>query len=143
MIVTKYQVYKLQKRDFNWLVCLAAISFFSLHDRRLHEWLAGQASFFEKSPSLTAYEEMTESNIKEIQQQVCKTKKRVKALMRTMENQNRLLVLMAKKMDLNVEADDLDAKNALSETELLEPRSLGNNESDDDKKDRKTEVAGL
>ena len=63
--------------------------------------------------------------------------------MRTMENQNRLLVLMAKKMDLNVEADDLDAKNALSETELLEPRSLGNNESDDDKKDRKTEVAGL
>lgn len=86
---------------------------------------------------------MTESNIKEIQQQVCKTKKRVKALMRTMENQNRLLVLMAKKMDLNVEADDLDAKNALSETELLEPRSLGNNERDDDKKDRKTEVAGL
>ena len=86
---------------------------------------------------------MTESNIKEIQQQVCKTKKRVKALMRTMENQNRLLVLMAKKMDLNVEADDLDAKNALSETELLEPRSLGNNESDDDKKDRKTEVAGI
>ena len=86
---------------------------------------------------------MTESNIKEIQQQVCKTKKRVKALMRTMENQNRLLVLMAKKMDLNVEADDLDAKNALSETELLELRSLGNNESDDDKKGRKTEEAGL
>ena len=86
---------------------------------------------------------MTESNIKEIQQQVCKTKKRVKALMRTMENQNRLLVLMAKKMDLNVEADDLDAKNALSETELLELRSLGNNESDDDKNGRKTEVAGL
>lgn len=46
-------------------------------------------------------------------------------------------------MDLNVEADDLDAKNALSETELLEPRSLGNNESDDDKNGRKTEVAGL
>ena len=86
---------------------------------------------------------MTESNIKQIQQQVCKTKKRVKALMRTMENQNRLLVLMAKKMDLNVEADDLDAKNALSEIELLEPRSLGNNESDNDKNDRKTEVDGL
>ena len=91
---------------------------------------------------MTAYEEMTESNIKEIQQQVCKTKKRVKALMRTMENQNRLLVLMAKKMDLNVEADDLDAKNVLSEIELLEPRSLGNNESEDDKNDRKTEVDG-
>lgn len=86
---------------------------------------------------------MTESNIKEIQQQVCKTKKRVKALMRTMENQNRLLVLMAKKMDLNVEADDLDTKNALSETDLLEPRGLGNNISADEENDRKTEVARL
>lgn len=86
---------------------------------------------------------MTESNIKEIQQQVCKTKKRVKALMRTMENQNRLLVLMAKKMDLNVEADDLDAKNALSETDLLEPRGWGNNVSADEENDRKTEVARL
>lgn len=86
---------------------------------------------------------MTESNIKEIQQQVCKTKKRVKALMRTMENQNRLLVLMAKKMDLNVEADDLDTKNALSETDLLEPRGLGNNISADEENDRKTEVTRL
>ena len=51
---------------------------------------------------------MTETTISDIQQQVSKTKKRVKTLIRTVELQNRLLATIARQMNLNVEMDDLN-----------------------------------
>lgn len=89
---------------------------------------------------------MKESTIYDIQQQVNKTKKRVKTLVRTMELQNRLLVMMARKMNLGVDADELDTGEWVPEAQpgpaygLL----LGDNEkSEDEKEDGKRQVARL
>ena len=88
---------------------------------------------------------MTESTIYDIQQQVNKTKKRVKTLVRTMEVQNRLLVMMARKMNLDVEAEELDAEDLVSEAQ---PGSayglLGDDVKREDKKeDGERQVARL
>ena len=84
---------------------------------------------------------MAQSTIHGIELQVCKTKKRVKALMRTVELQNKILLIMARKMDLSVEAEDLDARDWVSDTTQLEPAILGDNKHVEEKDD--IEVARL
>lgn len=103
----------------------------------------GQANLFADSSSLTSSADTTESTMYDIQQQVGKTKKRVKALIRTMEVQNRLLLMMARKMNLNVEAEDLDARDWVSESAEREPAILGDTESADEQEGREIEVARL
>lgn len=84
---------------------------------------------------------MTQSTMHDIELQVCKTKKRVKALMRTVELQNKILLMMARKMDLSVEAEDLDARDWVSDAAQLEPAISGDNKHADEKDD--IEVARL
>lgn len=89
---------------------------------------------------------MTESTINDIQQQVNKTKKRVKTLVRTMELQNRLLVMMARKMNLGVEADELDTGDWVSEARpgpAYELLLRDDDKSEDEKEDGKLQVARL
>ena len=89
---------------------------------------------------------MTESTIYDIQQQVNKTKKRVKTLVRTMELQNRLLVMMARKMNLCVEADELDTGEWVSEAQPGSAYGLllgDDDKSEDEKQDGKRQVARL
>lgn len=88
---------------------------------------------------------MTESTIYDIQQQVNKTKKRVKTLVRTMELQNRLLVMMAKKMNLGVEVEELDSGDWVSEAQPGSAYGLLGDDvkSEDEKKDGERQVARL
>lgn len=89
---------------------------------------------------------MTESTINDIQQQVNKTKKRVKTLVRTMELQNRFLVMMARKMNLGVEADELDTGDWVSEAQpgpAYELLLRDDDKSEDEKEDAKLQVARL
>ena len=125
------------------LLLKSTICFFFFTYRRFHVWLIGQASFFDTSTSLTPCTEMTESTMHGIELQVCKTKKRVKALMRTVELQNKLLLMMAGKMGLSVEAEDLDAKDWAYDTAQLEPATLGDSKHADEKDDSEYEVAKL
>jgi len=117
---------------FSFIVC-----------RRFHAWLKGQANFFANSTSLTPSTEMTESAISDVREQVLKTKKRVKALMRTVELQNQLLLMMARKLNLDVGAEDLDARDWVSEQAQLEPAALVDKKSVDEKGDRGIDVARL
>ena len=83
---------------------------------------------------------MTESTIYDIQQQVNKTKKRVKTLVRAMELQNRLLVMMARKMNIGVEADELDTGDWVSEAQAGSAYGLllgDDDKSEDEKQDGK------
>lgn len=86
---------------------------------------------------------MTESAISDVREQVLKTKKRVKALMRTVELQNQLLLMMARKLNLDVGAEDLDARDWVSEQAQLEPAVLVDKKSVDEKGDRGIDVARL
>jgi len=86
---------------------------------------------------------MTESAISDVREQVLKTKKRVKALMRTVELQNQLLLMMARKLNLDVGAEDLDARDWVSEQAQLEPAALVDKKSVDEKGDRGIDVARL
>lgn len=106
----------------------------------------GQAKFLEDETSLTPCEEMAESTIYDIQQQVNKTKKRVKTLVRTMELQNRLLVMMARKMNLGVEADELDTGDWVSEAQPGPAYGLllgDDDKSEDEKEQGKRQMARL
>lgn len=73
---------------------------------------------------------MHESAITDIQRQVSKTKKRVKSLMKTMDMQNKLLLMMARKMHLNLEVEDLSARDLVygSTTMLQGEEDAGDNE---------------
>lgn len=104
--------------------------------RRLHAWLSGQAKFLGEETSLTPCDEIAEATIYEIRQQVNKTKKRVKTLVRTLELQNRLLVMMARKMDLSVEDDELDAGD------WAQP-GLAYDGKSEDEKDGESQIAKL
>lgn len=88
---------------------------------------------------------MTESTIYDIQQQVNKTKKRVKTLVRTMELQNRLLVMMARKMNLGVEVEELDSEDWVSEAQPGSAYGLLGDDvkSEDEKEDGERQVARL
>lgn len=88
---------------------------------------------------------MTESTIYDIQQQVNKTKKRVKTLVRTMELQNRLLVMMARKMNLGVEVEELDSGDWVSEAQPGSAYGLLGDDvkSEDEKGDGERQVARL
>lgn len=89
---------------------------------------------------------MTESTIYDIQQQVNKTKKRVKTLVRTMELQNRLLVMMARKMNLGVEADELDTGDWVPEAQPGTAYGLllgDDDKSEDEKEESKRQMARL
>lgn len=113
---------------------------------KLHAWVIGQAKFLEDETSLTPCEEMTESTIYDIQQQVNKTKKRVKTLVRTMELQNRLLVMMARKMNLGVEADELDTGDWVPEAQPGTAYGLllgDDDKSEDEKEESKRQMARL
>lgn len=72
---------------------------------------------------------MTETTISDIQQQVSKTKKRVKTLIRTVELQNRLLATIARQMNLNVEMDDLNVGH------WVKPQSTSDEKSEEEKDD--------
>lgn len=98
--------------------------------RRFCEWLIGQARFLDSTTLLTSREEIHESAITDIQRQVSKTKKRVKSLMKTMDMQNKLLIMMARKMQLNLEAEDLSARDLVygTTTMLQGEEHDGNNE---------------
>ena len=89
---------------------------------------------------------MTESTIYDIQQQVNKTKKRVKTLVRTMELQNRLLVMMARKMNLGVEAEELDTGDWVPEAQPGPAYGLllgDDDKSEDEKEEGKRQMARL
>jgi len=89
---------------------------------------------------------MTETTIYDIQRQVNKTKKRVKTLVRTMELQNRLLVMMARKMNLGVEADELDTGDWVFEAQPGSAYGLllgDDDKSEDEKEEEKRPVARL
>lgn len=88
---------------------------------------------------------MAESTIYDIRQQVNKTKKRVKTLVRTMEIQNRLLVMMARKMNLSVEVDELDASDWVSEAQPGSANGLlgDDGKSEDEKDGGESQVARL
>lgn len=90
----------------------------------------GQARFLDSTTLLTSREEIHESAITDIQRQVSKTKKRVKSLMKTMDMQNKLLIMMARKMQLNLEAEDLSARDLVygTTTMLQGEEHDGNNE---------------
>ena len=108
-------------------------AFFFPVSRRFHAWLIGQAKLFDESTSLTPSAEMTETTISDIQQQVNKTKKRVKTLIRTMELQNQLLVNIARQMNLNVDAEDLNARDWVKSESTY--TLLGDDEKIEDEKD--------
>ncbi|KAL9969322.1 hypothetical protein ACROYT_G021521 [Oculina patagonica] len=113
---------------------------------RFHAWLLGQAKFLDEETSLTPCDEMAESTIYDIRQQVNKTKKRVKNLVRTMEIQNRLLVMMARKMNLSVEVDELDAAGDwVSEAQPGSANGLlgDDGKSEDEKDGGESQVARL
>lgn len=105
------------------------IFFPSFFFRRFHAWLKGQGKLFDESSSLTSSAEMTETTISDIQQQVSKTKKRVKALIRTVELQNQLLATIARQMNLNVEMEDLNAGDWAQSQSTSDEKSEG--EKDD------------
>ena len=90
----------------------------------------GQARFLDSTTLLTSREEIHESAITDIQRQVSKTKKRVKFLMKTMDMQNKLLIMMARKMHLNLEAEDLSARDLVygTTTVLQDDEDTGDNE---------------
>lgn len=79
----------------------------------------------------------------DMQRQIYKTKKRVKALMRTVELQNKLLLMMARKMGLSVEVEDLDARDWVSETAQLEPAILQDIKDGGNEVSKGSEVASL
>ena len=75
-----------------------------------------------------------------------KTKKRVKTLVRTMELQNRLLVMMARKMNLGVEADELDTGDWVPEAQPRQVYGLllgDDDKSEDEKEEGKRQMARL
>ena len=114
------------------------LSFFlSLFIRRFHAWLKGQGRLFDESSSLTSSAAMTETTISDIQQQVSKTKKRVKTLIRTVELQNRLLATIARQMNLNVEMDDLNVGH------WVKPQSTYDEKSEEEKDDTVYHLARL
>ena len=80
---------------------------------------------------------MTETTISDIQQQVSKTKKRVKTLIRTVELQNRLLATIARQMNLNVEMDDLNVGH------WVKPQSTYDEKSEKEKDDTVYHLARL
>ena len=80
---------------------------------------------------------MTETTISDIQQQVSKTKKRVKTLIRTVELQNRLLTTIARQMNLNVEMDDLNVGH------WVKPQSTYDEKSEEGKDDTVYHLARL
>ena len=80
---------------------------------------------------------MTETTISDIQQQVSKTKKRVKTLIRTVELQNRLLATIARQMNLNVEMDDLNVGHS------VKPQSTYDEKSEEEKDDTVYHLARL
>ena len=80
---------------------------------------------------------MTETTISDIQQQVSKTKKRVKTLIRTVELQSRLLATIARQMNLNVEMDDLNVGH------WVKPQSTYDEKSEEEKDDTVYHLARL
>lgn len=80
---------------------------------------------------------MTETTISDIQQQVSKTKKRVKTLIRTVELQNRLLATIARQMNLNVEMDDLNVGH------WVKPQPTYDEKSEEEKDDTVYHLARL
>lgn len=119
---------------FSWSVC-----------RRFHAWLLGQAKRLDEETSLTPCTELTESTFYDIRQQVNKTKKRVKTLVQTMELQNRLLMLMARKMNLSAEVDELDAGDWVSGAQPGSAYGLygDDGKSEDEKEVEESQVARL
>ncbi|XP_068698490.1 transient receptor potential cation channel subfamily A member 1-like isoform X2 [Montipora foliosa] len=97
-----------------------------------HAWLWGQARFFDSTSSLTSREEMHEAIVNDIQRQISKTKKRVKTLVKNVELQNKLLLMIARKMDLDLEAEDLTARDWVNGETILR----------DEEENRDTEING-
>ena len=75
---------------------------------------------------------MHEAIINDIQQQISKTKKRVKTLVKNVELQNKLLLMIARKMDLDLDAEDLTARDWVNGETILR----------DEEENRDTEIKG-
>ena len=82
---------------------------------------------------------MTEASFRQIRQELRKTKRRVKTLIKTLEVQTRLLTSIAQKMDLEIDVEELEAKNGVNVLDIR-PALLAQEKETEDGKDDGSEV---